>query len=89
MSTAELAEVRWQLDKYLEKGWIRPPCSPYWGSIIFVWKNTGELRMTVDYQALNRQHKKDVYPVPHIDDLLDKLSKACFLSAIYLASGYH
>ena len=44
---------------------------------------------TVDYQALNRQTKKDVYPLPCIDDLLDKLSKARFLSAIDLASGYH
>ena len=29
VSAAELAEVRWQLDEYLEKGWIRPSCSPY------------------------------------------------------------
>ena len=43
--------------------------------------------MTVDYRALNRQTKKDVYPLPHIDNLLDKFSKARFLSAIHLASG--
>ena len=40
--------------------------------------------MTVDYRALNHQTKKDVYPLPRIDDLLDKLSKA-----MCLASGYH
>ena len=45
--------------------------------------------MTVDYRALNRQTKKDVYPLPLIDDSLDKLSKARFLSAIDLANGYH
>ena len=45
--------------------------------------------MTVDYRALNRQMKKDIYPLPRIDDLLDKLSKACFLSTIDVASGYH
>ena len=45
--------------------------------------------MTVDYRALNRQTKKDVYPLPRIDDLLDKLSKATFLYMIDLASGYH
>ena len=45
--------------------------------------------MTVDYRALNNLTKKDVYPLPRIDDLLDKLSKAHCLSAIDLASGYH
>ena len=44
--------------------------------------------MTVDYRVLNRQTKKDVYPLPRIYDLLDKLSKAMCLSAIDLASGY-
>ena len=31
----------------------------------------------------------DVYPLPGINDLLDKLMHACFLSAIDLASGYY
>ena len=45
--------------------------------------------MTVDYCALNNQTKKDAYPLPWIDDLLDKLCEAQFLSAIDLASGCH
>ena len=89
VSTDELAEVRQQLNKYLEKGWIRPSCLPYGAPIVFIRKKTGELRMTVNYRALNRQTEKDVYPLPRIDNLLDKLSKAYFLSAIDLASGYH
>ena len=44
--------------------------------------------MIVDYQALNWQTKKDLYPLPWIDDLLVKLSCTNFLSAIDLASGY-
>ena len=31
----------------------------------------------------------DIYPLLHLDNLLDKLIHACFLSAINLASGYH
>ena len=45
--------------------------------------------MTVDYHALNRQTKKDVYLLPRTDNLLDKLVHARFLSSIDLASGYH
>ena len=44
--------------------------------------------MTVDYRALNCQTKKDVYPLPRIDDLLDNLSQATCLSAIDLARSY-
>ena len=45
--------------------------------------------MTVDYRALNHQTKKGVYPLPRIDDLLDKLAKAKYFLAIDLASSYH
>ena len=45
--------------------------------------------MTVDYHALKHQTKKDIYPLPQIDDLLDKLCKAQFLLALDLAIGYH
>ena len=89
VSAAELAEVQYQLDEYLEKGWIRPSSSPYGAPIVFTRKRTGELCITVDYRVLNCRTKKDVYPLPRIDDLLDKLSKAMCLSAIGLASGYH
>ena len=44
--------------------------------------------MTVDYCALNRETKKDVYPLPHFDDLFNKLVYAHFLSTINLANGY-
>ena len=73
----------------MSKGWIKPSCSPYGAPIIFICKKTGELRMTIDYCALNLINKKDIYPLPWIDDLLDKLRDARFLSAIDLASGYH
>ena len=89
VSAAELAKVLRQLDEYLEKGWIHPSSSLHGAPIVFIRKKTGKLRMTVDYRALNHQTKKDIYPLPRIDDLLDKLSKVMCLSAIDLASGYH
>ena len=70
------------MDEYLKKDWIHPSCSPYGAPIVFIRMKTGELCMTVDYRVLNCQIKKDIYPLPRIDDLLDKLSKAMCLSAI-------
>ena len=54
MFSAESAEVRRQIDEYLAKGWIRLSCRPWGALIVFIRKKTGELRMTVDYHALNR-----------------------------------
>ena len=43
----------------------------------------------VDYRALNYQTNKITYPLPRIDDHIDKLLQALCLSTINLASGYH
>ena len=81
--------MRRQLDIYLEKGWIRPSSSPYGAPILFARKKDGTLRMCVDFRALNRQTRKDVYPIPRIEDLLDKLASARYFTKLDLAQGYH
>ena len=60
----------------LAKGWIHPSVSPYGAPILFVRKKMGELRMCVDFRALNSMTRLDVFPIPRISDLLDKLGRA-------------
>jgi len=42
----------------------------------------------VDYRALNFVTKKDTFPLPRIDDLLDQLGQRCYFSTLDIASGY-
>ena len=89
MSEEELSAVKRTIGDYLEKGWIRPSTSPYGAPVIVIRKKTGELRIVIDYRMLNKQTRIDAYPIPRIDELLDRLSKARFFTKIDLASGYH
>ena len=89
MSLAEMDELRRQLDDLLERGFIRPSSSPYGSPVLFVKKKEGDLRLCVDYRALNKQTVKNTYPLPRIDELLDRLKGAIIFSKIDLRSGYH
>ena len=57
--------------------------------MLFVKKKDGTMRVVIDYRGLNANTVVDRYPIPRIDDLLDKLSGARVFSAIDLRSGYH
>jgi hypothetical protein len=55
---------------------------------LIVKKKDSTNRVVIDYRKLNNITKKDSYPLPRIDDALDKLGGAKFFSAMDLISGY-
>ena len=89
LSQQQLKVLREELDRLLELGLIRPSISPYGAPVLFVPKKDGTLRMCIDYRALNKQTIKNRYPLPRIDEMLDRLYKAQYFSKIDLRSGYH
>jgi hypothetical protein len=89
LSPKETAEVKRQVEVLLAKKLIQPSRSAYSSPVIFVSKPDGSLRMCVDYRALDQQTQKDKYPLPRIDDLLDRLTGASVFSSLDLQSGYH
>ena len=42
----------------------------------------------MDYRKLNQETKFDAYPMPHIEELLDEIGKAKFITILDLAKGY-
>jgi hypothetical protein len=89
MSHEELKELKVRLEELITKGYIKPNKSPYGALIFFVHKKNGTLNMCVDYRTLNKVTVKNRYPLPRINDLFDRLSRAKLFSKIDLRSGYY
>ena len=51
-------------------------------------KKDGTLRFCVDFRRVNDVTKKEVHPLPRIDETLDMLGGARWFSTLDLASGY-
>lgn len=88
MDQEELAELKKQLDELLSKGYIKPSVSAYGAPVLLIRKKDNTMRLCIDYRALNKITVKNRYPLPRIDDLLDRLAGATIYSKIDLRSGY-
>ncbi|KAL4017223.1 hypothetical protein IC575_024901 [Cucumis melo] len=89
MTSAELKELKVQLQKLLNKGFIRLSVSPWREPVFFVKKKDGSMRLCIDYRELNKVTVKNRYPLPRIDDLFDQLQGATIFSKIDLRARHH
>ena len=65
----------------LESEWTAPS--------FFVPKKTGDGRIVMDFHELNKYIVRKLYPLPKIQDLLQKLEKFKYTMAIDLRRGYY
>ena len=77
-----------EVDKMLEYNIIQESESPWCSPVVLVRKKNGKIRFCVDYRKLNQVTKKDSFPMPRIDDTLDWLEKAKWVTTLDLTAGY-
>jgi hypothetical protein len=86
---SQRAEVSKQIDDLLKAGIIEHSNSPWSSPLVVVPKpSSGQLRLCCDLRKLNAVTVKDVYPLPLIDDVLDKLYGAKYFSSFDLQHGF-
>jgi hypothetical protein len=88
LSPNERVELNRQLKYAMGAGLIRPSHNEFRSPIAFVRKVDGSLRLYIDYRGLNEVTHKDAYPLPCVDDTLDKLKDGNFYTHLDLASGF-
>ena len=69
-------------------GLIEQSNSPWTSPIHIVRKEGGGIRITQDYKRLNAVTVKDAYPLPNINNMLNRLSNAKIFSKLDLTHGY-
>ena len=80
--------VQKEIQEMLKQRIIEPSSSAWSAPIVLVKKKDGTLRLCVDYRRLNGVSEADAYPMPRVDDLIDRLGRSCFISTMDLTRGY-
>jgi hypothetical protein len=57
--------------------------------LVHVRKKNGEIRLCVDFRNLNRSSKKDNYPLPKMEHILQRVIGSSRMSMIDGFSGYN
>ena len=75
--------------KYLlENDFIEPSQSNYSSPCILVPKSNGTYRMCTDYRKVNSVTKTDSFPIPRIDDCIDNVGNAKYVTKFDLLKGF-
>ena len=80
--------VNRELDSMLKLGVVEESHSDWCSPIVLVAKRDGAVRFCVDYRRVNAVSKFDAYPMPRIDELLDRLGTAKYYTTLDCTKGY-
>ncbi|GFX01721.1 retrovirus-related Pol polyprotein from transposon 297 [Trichonephila clavipes] len=81
-------EVEKQIDEWLEQGIIRESCSDFSSPVVVCKKKDGTMRLCIDYRKLNKKIVKDRYPLPIIEEVLDKLGNGKIFTTLDLKNAF-
>ena len=76
------------VQQMMKEGIVEESSSPWASPVVIVKKKDNSLRFCVDYHRLNAVTRKDVFPLPRIDDLLDQLAGKTVFTTLDAKRGY-
>lgn len=89
MSEAELEALKAYLVENLKKGFIESSSAPFASPVLFVKKKGGALRLCIDFRKLNLITKKDKYPLPLLDEVLSRMTRAKIFTKLDIRAAFN
>ncbi|XP_069176776.1 uncharacterized protein [Procambarus clarkii] len=80
--------VKEEVDYMLKHHLIAPSSSPWSSPILLVPKPGKKYRLCIDYRQVNKVTVADTYPLPRVEECLDAIGKARYLTKFDLFKGY-
>lgn len=80
--------MRAEVEYLMENGLAVPSCSPWSSPCFLVPKFDGTYRFCTDYRKVNSVTIPDSYRLPRMEDCIDNLGSARFVSKLDLLKGY-
>ena len=77
-------EVKYMLDHDL----IEASDSPWSSPVVLVKKENGQHRLCFDYRKVNEVTIPDNFPLPRIEDCIDRVGRSTFITKLDLMKGY-
>jgi hypothetical protein len=77
-----------EADYLLENGLAVPSCSPWSSPCLLVPKSDGTSRFCTDYRKVNAVTVSDSFPLPRMEDCIDSIGPATFITKLDLLKGY-
>ncbi|GFT17701.1 retrovirus-related Pol polyprotein from transposon 17.6 [Trichonephila clavipes] len=88
MSPRQIEILKSEVNKMLELKIIEPGESDFTSPLILVEAQGKEARPCIDYRRLNKVTRTQFFPLPNIEELLEKVSAAKYTSILDLTRGY-
>ena len=89
MSQGEFQVLKKFFDENLTKGFIRASSSPTASPILFARKPGGSFRFCVNYKTFNAITMKNRYPLPLIQETLNRLTRAKYFTKLNIVAAFN
>ncbi|KAL2081327.1 hypothetical protein ACEWY4_023180 [Coilia grayii] len=88
LSPGKLKQMDEELKYMLEIGVVEPGQSDWSSPVVLVPKADGSVRFCIDYRQVNKVTKTDAFPIPRLEDCIDRIGQAQFVTKLDLLKGY-